>query len=286
MAIIASQYNVDMVWGMGDNIYQAGVTDEYDPRFNETFESVFTQNSLTNIPFYMIAGNHDHYGNISGQIFYSNHSDRWKYPNQYYSEIFELPNSNKKVQLIMIDTITACGQNYDSLEHCKSLNIAKEKCFVDEPGFDESITEDIAQWEWIEKELNQSSADYLFVAGHYPVWNVGKHQNTDCLIAQLRPLLIEYNVTMYLNGHSHTMEYIVEDDYPNMPYITQGAAHGCDDVTYNDTVPMQWVKYHDCRDGGFNRLHINDSGAFIEFYYGNSTDVQFTSPLIPSRINV
>ena len=72
-------------------------------------------------------------------------------------------------------------------------------------------------------------------------------------------------------------------DYPNLPYITQGAAHGCDDVTYNNTVPAEWVKYHDCKFGGFSRLHINDTGAFIEFYYGNSTDVQFVSPVISSR---
>ena len=292
MALIASQYDADMVWGMGDNIYEAGVVNEYDPRFNETFEAIFgAYSSLKDIPYYMIAGNHDHYGNITGQIFYSNHSTRWIYPDSYYSKTFQIPNSEKSVELIMIDTIDACGDNYDSLEHCKSLNVPKERCFVEQPGFDKSDKEkykqqlsvSIGQWEWIENKLNESTADYLFVAGHYPVWNIGKHQNTDCLIAQLRPLLIEYDVTMYLNGHSHTAECIIEDDYPKLPYITQGAAHGCDDTTYNDTVPAEWVKYHDCKYGGFSRLHINDTGAFVEFYYGNSTEVQFVSPVISSR---
>ena len=57
MGEIADDFDVDMVWGLGDNFYERGITDEYDFRFNVTFESVFTAKSLSKIPFYMVAGN-------------------------------------------------------------------------------------------------------------------------------------------------------------------------------------------------------------------------------------
>jgi hypothetical protein len=28
------------------------------------------------------------------------------------------------------------------------------------------------QWDWIEAQLNASTADYIFVGGHYPVYSV------------------------------------------------------------------------------------------------------------------
>ena len=58
MGEIGSTYNVDMAWGLGDNFYDDGVKNEYDKRFQETFENVFTADSLKKIPFYMVAGTH------------------------------------------------------------------------------------------------------------------------------------------------------------------------------------------------------------------------------------
>ena len=42
----------------------------------DTFESVFTAKSL-NIPWYVLAGNHDHAGDVRAQIDYSRKSSRW-----------------------------------------------------------------------------------------------------------------------------------------------------------------------------------------------------------------
>ena len=42
----------------------------------ETFEDVFTSKSLMR-DWYLVAGNHDHNGNVTAQIEYTNKTQRW-----------------------------------------------------------------------------------------------------------------------------------------------------------------------------------------------------------------
>ena len=54
---IAQKLDASFVLAVGDNFYSNGVTVETDPRFGETFESVYNQASLQK-PWYVVAGNH------------------------------------------------------------------------------------------------------------------------------------------------------------------------------------------------------------------------------------
>lgn len=76
---------MDFFVGAGDNFYYRGVKTVDDFRFNATFEKVYNSASLQK-KWYMIAGNHDYYGNVSAQILYSKKSNRWTFPYFYYTK--------------------------------------------------------------------------------------------------------------------------------------------------------------------------------------------------------
>lgn len=80
-----------------------------------------------------------------------------------------------------------------------------ELCYKQISG-PESIEDAEAQWDWLEATLRSSTAHYLVVGGHYPVWSIAEHGPTKCLVERLRPLLQKYNVTAYINGHDHNLQ--------------------------------------------------------------------------------
>lgn len=99
-ASVGSQFTL----ALGDNFYDTGVKDVHDPRFQETFEvstmldlfpyfilplcaqKVFTAEALQS-RWYVICGNHDHYGNVSAEVAYTKLSQRWYMPDLYYTEV-------------------------------------------------------------------------------------------------------------------------------------------------------------------------------------------------------
>merc|ERR1711871_434727 len=101
---------------LGDNFYSHGVTSEFDSRFQNTFENVFTADSLQGDDYFrVVAGNHDHNGNVTAQIDYSNHSKRWRFDDYYYSfvEPITLPNgSSGTLETILIDTVILAGAEH------------------------------------------------------------------------------------------------------------------------------------------------------------------------------
>ena len=116
---------------LGDNFYFTGISldryvpssnnrsDAFSARFQDTFEDVFTATSLQSeaqggplggFRFYVVGGNHDHYGNITAQLAYTEISPRWHYPELWYS--WSKPvDEETTVQFVYIDTVGLSGNS-------------------------------------------------------------------------------------------------------------------------------------------------------------------------------
>lgn len=172
---VAREMNAEFVVTLGDNFYLTGVETVDSKRFQETFENVYSDESLMNIPWYMIGGNHDHFGNIDAQIQYTtskyNTNKRWKFPSLYHAHSFvskykegdhnnNYNDSDKRVtiDLIMIDTVNLCSKNEIIDEH-------DERYSNPLPLLPKSHAANHGeQWQWIEDQMSKSQADYLLVA--------------------------------------------------------------------------------------------------------------------------
>ena len=242
MGTKAEMLSANFTVSLGDNIYYTGVKNEYDSRFQTTFENVFTATSLQH-RWYVLAGNHDHVGNVSGEIAYTSHSKRWYFPSPYYSREFTIPGTRSTVQMVFIDTVILSGLS-DPVDPTLPYEFIHR----------ESVAN--IQWEWIEDQLNSSRADWLLVAGHYPVWSIAEHGPTDILVKKLKPLLEKYKVTAYLCGHDHNMQHLREDN-STVDYFVIGAGHYVDSSNaHKDKVPENSLKYF------YGRKNSFSDGAF------------------------
>jgi tartrate-resistant acid phosphatase type 5 len=134
--------------------------------------------------------------NATAQLAYSalSPNGRWNFPSFYYTLNATFPDAatgaSVSIEWVFIDTVILCG-----------LSVAGEK---GQPVPPADATPASVQLAWITETLAASKADWLIVAGHYPVYSVAEHGSTTCLVEQLRPLLIENKAAMYINGHDRS----------------------------------------------------------------------------------
>ncbi|CAH1249452.1 ACP5 [Branchiostoma lanceolatum] len=253
MGKVADSMDYKFVLGLGDNFYFDGVQNEFDKRFQETFEDVFTAKSL-DIPWYFIAGNHDHNGNVTAQIEYSHRSKKWNFPSLYYSLNFTVPGTNTTVTIIQYDSITLCG-NSDDFQH--GLLTGPENLQVA-----------TTQLKWLEEQLNATKSDYVIVTAHYPVWSVAEHGPTKCLVQQVKPLLERYGVTAYFSGHDHNLQHLKEKD-SDVEYFVIGCANFIDtSQKHKDSVPKDSLKFlwaEEKGQGGFAQVQVTEEAMTFTF---------------------
>ncbi|XP_074642817.1 tartrate-resistant acid phosphatase type 5-like [Tubulanus polymorphus] len=270
MGKLAQSIQSEFTLALGDNFYYDGVQDIHDKRFQETFEQVFTAPALYK-PWYFVAGNHDHYGNASAQIAYTKLSDRWHFPDYNYTLMYRVPGTNVVAEFIMIDTIIICGlgepQPTGPKDELKSKSVLN----------------------WLEDKLKNSRADYLFVAGHYPIYSVAEHGPTACLLPKIEPLLHKYNVTAYLSGHDHNLQHLQYTDkiYKTLVnYFIIGAGAFIDpSLKHKHSVPPGTLKFHwaDVTSfGGFASGLITANQTTFTFHCSNGK-ILYRASLLPRR---
>jgi len=270
MGKMAEAYGPKFIFALGDNFYYDGVKDVNDKRFNATYESVYTAESLQ-VPWYFVAGNHDHNGNVTAQIQYSAVSKRWNFPSYYYYKEFEIGASGKTAGFVMIDTVLLCGNTDD---------------FKDEqpqgPMY-QAVADD--QWAWIEKALSSSKADYLFAAGHFPIYSIAEHGPTKCLEEKLQPMLEKYSANGYLCGHDHNLQHLSVKSPTGQPmdYFVSGMANFIDaSKAHANSVPDGSLKFHNAdvkAKGGFLYAETTASNMTLTFIDANGNHLYQTGVL-------
>ena len=190
---------------------------------------IFCSPTLSIYCRYVIAGNHDYCGDITKQLEFTETNERWSFPDFNHRIIREFAIDENtppvKLEILMIDTIHLAG-NICFPEEPGSFTA--EEYFAPPPGPDlndeEAINTAAVTLEWIKNALQESDADYLIVAGHYPIYSACSHGGTPELLKNLDPLLKEYGVTTYLSGHEHCQFHFAHED---MNYILSGIGHDC-----------------------------------------------------------
>jgi tartrate-resistant acid phosphatase type 5 len=270
---LAGEVNAPFTIALGDNFYQAGVKNVEDPRFEQTFENVFTSPNLQapRHDFRVLAGNHDHYGNVSAQVLYSEVSKRWHFPSLWYDFVEHAPDG-ASVHVVMIDTVGLSGNSQGP--------DGRELDGSDLPGpADVGAAE--AQWAWINRTVHDSTASYLLVAGHFPVYSVCEHGPTKILLDRLKPMLLSARATAYLGGHDHCAEALFDE---GIAHHGIGASHECvANFSHVDDVPAGSLKWHyDAgplgeKKGAYAHVAASRQGLVVR-HIASSGDVLYTAP--------
>ena len=101
----------------------------------------------------------DYKGNVSAEVAYTALSDRWDMPSTYYTKELSFKGSDGtkfNAHFIAIDTVMLAGMTTGDDP-------------TQQPPGPADATAATSQWDWIEAQLAGSTADFVFVFGHYPV---------------------------------------------------------------------------------------------------------------------
>lgn len=189
MERIASLIEAEFILGSGDNFYNFGVKNVSDTRFDITWRDIYFHSPyLRHMPWYQIAGNHDHDGNISAQLQYSFIDPKWVFPSLYYKKSFISRDWTVSLDIIFIDTTRLTNVKTGS-KYPKNI-------------------QDNEQYQWLRQTLASSTADYILVNGHYPVYSPCMYGNVQTLVNHLKPLLEQYNAH-YISGHEHCLSHVI-----------------------------------------------------------------------------
>lgn len=207
MGDVAAGMRSAFVISTGDNFYHGGVESVGDPRWRDTFESVYSAPSLQT-PWYSVLGNHDYEGSPGAEVAYTRESSRWRMPSRYWREDMALPDG-ARATFFFLDTTP--------IAHLAGLRDAV-------PQADFGARDQIM---WLERVLAACTSEWKIVVGHHPILSSGSHGASEALAHHIRPLLERYGVRAYFNGHDHNLEHLHAN---GVDYICSGSGSEARDV--------------------------------------------------------
>lgn len=162
---VAEREELSLAVGLGDNIYEFGVTGACDEDFHTKFEE---PNAGIDVPWLMVQGNHDNSLLVPGdggllvrgdyEVAYHRHSARWYMPDRYYSVALPAGSARPVVEFFVLDD-----------------NPVTSYMFQLDPYYSYNGPFMRAQRAWLREKLAASQATWKFVLSHHPYRNNGAH---------------------------------------------------------------------------------------------------------------
>lgn len=175
---------------MGDNFYPAGVKYLNDIKWAD-YRMIFNPIGFENI--FAIMGNHDYEGDPNIQI---------NSPYIQNTEFYYKHSLSKDTELFFIDTVPLY-QNHCGIEESHMRRIHDKTYYQLQ----------MAQLYWLENHLKRSIAINKIVFGHYPIITNGHYKEyMEPLKDTLFKIFEEYQVTAYVSGHEHNIQYIKKQE--------------------------------------------------------------------------
>ncbi|MHC4842007.1 MAG: metallophosphoesterase [Planctomycetota bacterium] len=215
---------------MGDNFYPNGVDSVEDSTWRVYFEEVYDTPHISQLCWYSILGNHDYSGNAQAQIDYSVVSNgRWHLPHPWYQHDFVGSDGQTVLTIIGVDT-------------------------------NDGDCDWQAQIDWVRENMVgwKKTVHPLVAFGHHPIYSDGKHDASQVVIDELYPLLLEAGIDLYLCGHDHNGQMILED----------GIGHAVIGHSGKTLHPVNKPKEHllySVEDYGFGVLYATRESLKLEF---------------------
>ena len=231
----------ELVLGLGDNIYPTGVKCVNDNNFIDKFEKPYSI-LPEHIKFYNCLGNHDYYGgkkSIKSQINYTQKSNRWVLPSNYYC-------FGKIVNGISCDFFVIDTNLYEVTDNQK---------------------EQKKQEKWIIEQLGKSKARWRIVYGHHPWKSCGVHGNCGDKLDEFYSNICKTNkVDIIINGHDHDQQHLYIPDIVNLVVSGTGGKTRYMPEVIRDLSAYKYVKLFSCSEAGCVELIPTQNNLLVNFH--------------------
>ncbi|GKV27279.1 hypothetical protein SLEP1_g36466 [Rubroshorea leprosula] len=252
MGLVGEKLDIDFVISTGDNFYDDGLTGVDDPAFQQSFTNIYTSPSLQK-QWYNVLGNHDYRGDVKAQLspILREKDSRWFCLRSFILEA-------GFVDFFFVDTTPFVDKYFthpgDDTYDWKGIYPRQE--------YLSTLLTDV------DTALKESDATWKIVVGHHTILSAGHHGVTTELLNQLLPILRENKVDMYINGHDHCLEHII-DSKSGIHFLTSGGGSKAWRGDVSSWNPEEMKLYYDGQ--GFMSMQMTQGHTCFIYYdvFGN-----------------
>ena len=207
MGRFAEENKIDFMAVAGDPIHDNGVKCVEDKEWKVKIEDIYTTQSLHDLPWYVVSGNHEYNGSVQAILDYSRVSGRWNAQARYYAMEFPV-GKRKKILFVFIDTTPLI-----------------DKYRIDEPRSDAPEQNMEQQLRWLDSVLAKSDVRWKIVIGHHPVYAKTYKEMSERTDIQERvgKILENRGADLYICGHIHNFQHI-KPERSKVHYVVNSSA--------------------------------------------------------------